>query len=98
MDEFIKHGFPIVQGHFEKVSDLRYSENIMEPKSLAAWINRDWLFFAAPFLIKVGFRQYWLPLLINLVGGWTGTEDEDGNNFDNFLILYWEQQGVWGLA
>ena len=56
MDEFIGHAFPIVQGHFEKVSDLRYAENIMEPMSLRAWINRDLLFLAAPFLIRVGFR------------------------------------------
>ena len=98
MDEFIDHAFPIVLGHFDKVSDLRYSENIMEPKSVKEWINRDLLFVASLFLIKVGFRQYWLPLFINLAGGWTGTTDENGNNFDNFLILYWEQEGVWGLA
>lgn len=53
MDEFI---FPVVQGHFEKVADLRYSENVLEPKSLKAWINRDLLFVASLFLIRVGFR------------------------------------------
>ena len=47
---------------------------------------------------KVGLWQYWMPLFISLAGDWTGTMDEKGNNFNNFLILFWEQEGVWGLA
>ena len=97
MDELIDI-FPVVEGYYDKVSDLKYTENVMPPMTLKAWLNRDLLFISSLFFIKVGFRQYWLPLLINLIGKATGTTDENGNNFNNFLILYWEQQGVWGLA
>ena len=38
------------------------------------------------------------PFWINLFGDWLGTQDENGNNWSNFLILYWEKNGVWGLA
>ena len=93
--------FPVVAGHFAKKSDLRYTEMEFPPVSLNQWIDRDLLFLYAVWPLtwwKVGLTQYWMPLFINLAGDWTGTTDENGNNFNNFLILFWEQEGVWGLA
>ena len=53
MEEYL---FPIVQGHFEKVSDLRYSEPRQDPVTWKQWVNRDLLFIYSLFIIKVGFR------------------------------------------
>ena len=82
---------PIVMGHIEKKADLRYTVDFIEPTSASEFIGRDWWLFQTwwnPFVI---ITQLWLPMFINYIGEKFETSDDEGNNYNNFLILYWEQ-------
>ena len=81
----------------EKRSNLRYEEAVLPgPRTLGEYLMRDW-YFVISLLPWIGFNDIWFPWMINVLGDILGTKDENGNNYNNFYIIWLEQFGAYGL-